>query len=253
MPTIGHMLFKTSRAGAHPALMLRISFTLSLAMSFLLSACSSQTIDLPTLAPTSRPISTLETAPTLTEPLPTVASTEPTDNPTASDVPTVTTVPTGTPFLTATTVITLAPPLVVKANGSTTITLSAEQLNDALARRFTASPLPGYTAPPHVTIAGGQVRLDLSITPQAAAPTAQPIALTLSVAALNTTTGSVLDVRATSVSALNGITTQQVKRSQALLKATLEDIAQRTVGSSTLVFTYVSITPNTISLTVAIP
>ncbi len=221
--------------------MIRPFFYVIGGLLLLLSACSSQNIDLPTLVPTFQP------RPTATD----SSTSVPTLQLTATDVPTVTSAPTQTIFPTLRPVITLLPPLVVTASGTTTITLSAAQLDDALARRFTTNPLPDYTAPPHVIFASGQIQLDLSIAPRTATP--QPITLTLALTALNTTEGSVLEVRATGVSALNGITTQQVKKSQALLKATLEDIAQRTVGSSTITFSYVSITDDALSLTVFIP
>ncbi len=196
--------------------------------ALLLSACSVLDNErIPTLIPTPAPLLT--------------------ERPTASDVPTVTLIPTRMPTLSA--------PLVITANHATTITLSADQLNAALARRFADQPLADFSAAPRATLDGNLIRLNMGITPHIPLPPpatseAQSVTLAVTLTILDTTSGQVLDIRATDLSVLNGVTTQQVKQAQNLLQSTLEGIAQNAVNGSKFTFSYVAITATTLTLTV---
>ena len=141
-----------------------------------------------TAIPESTPTATLPPPPTLPH-LPTHTATLMALTLTPPDMP-PTDVP---PSVTAT----IGPPQVVNSNGALTITFTADQLNLLLTTRFASDPLPGFSAPPHAVLLEGALQLNL-IMPAAA----QPITLTLTLAALSTTLGRQLDVRAVALLSL---------------------------------------------------
>lgn|GEM_PF-1182437 len=208
---------------------LLISLLTLLVLSLLLSACLPASDALPTLAPSLMP-------PTVTFIL--------TVPPTPSEVPTVTAIPSLTPIVPT--------PIVISANRTTTITLTADQLNAELARRFAAQPILDFAAAPFLILTPGALQVTMSIAPHTIS-TPQPLTLTLNLSALATTSGSVLDVRAVGLTALNGVTTQQVKRGQTLIANVLETFAQRAAGSASLAYQYVAVSADAITLTVGLP
>ena len=192
---------------------------------------------LPTLAPTGLSTATA----TLTNIR--IVSPTPANSPTvpASDLPSpaVPTLDSGTDSAT------IPPPRVVNSSGTLTITLTEAQLNNALMQRFTLKPLPGFSTTPHATLIAGGLQLTLTMF-----ASAQPIRLTVTLAALRTMTGSQLDIRAIGLSTLNGVTTLQVKPAQNLLANVLDVIMQHAAANSRFDVTFVTVTPILLTLTV---
>lgn len=201
---------------------------------------------IPTLLPSPVPPTTIPTVPTATL----VPTTRPTLPPTSTVVP-PTSVPPSPIAFTAEPVL---PPAIVTANGTLTITLTGAQLNEALAKHFATQPIAGYAGPPHAILSAGAVELTITLASGTPSAPLQSATLTLTLAALPTVSGTVLDVRAVKLSKPEGISTLQVKSAQTLLSVTLDSLVEQAAGlpadTPPIEFSYVAVTAETLTLTV---
>lgn len=220
-------------------------------LMLLIGGCSNLPIEptvavLPTLipSPTSRPTSTPTIHPPTATPLSSPTMTI-TPKPATAVLPTLP--PTVTPALVA------VVPLVATGSDPHTLTVSITeaQLNAALGRQFDAAPLPNYALAPRVTLTDGSLDLVSLIlplgTPVNTPNSPQTITLTTTLAVYD----GVLESHPAALAPLNvGITTPQVKISEALLLKTLKEIVQQATKLNTITYSDVAIQPTGISITV---
>jgi hypothetical protein len=215
----------------------------------LLSGCRPPEQLLPTLMP-------LPVAPSVQPPVPTAATVQTTLPPPTATLPPASLTPRPSPLPVSEepgTVQPIGSPVIVTANGTLTITLTGAQLNDSLTKRFATQPTTGYAGPPHAILGAGTVELTITLASGTPSAPLQTATLTLTLAALPTVSGTVLDVRAISLIKPDGISTLQIKPAQALLTATLESLVDQAVGvpaGSPLEFSYVAVSSDTLTMTV---
>ncbi len=223
---------------------------------FIVAGCGTGPVE-PTLPPVltdpPRPATASPIAPTLgpTLTLPPTWTQVPTQIP----GPTVTLPPSDTPPpATATLDLTAQIPIAATSNGSgaTVLTLTEAQLNAALAEHFDAAPLLNYTAAPRVTLVEGSMAVTMLIVPiqTSAGSSAQTMTLMVN---LDEYDGA-LEVQPVLLAPLGvGVSTRQVKMGQALLLQTLNDVAHQASGATgAITYTYVSVHPDGVSLTVVV-
>ena len=227
--------------------------TLTLVGAFYLltafSGCRPSDQPLPTLIPTliSTPYS-----PTAPPTLPIVTHT-PTALPSLPPTATVVVSTTPLPSLIPLTPAPVLPPLIVTANGTLTLTLTEPQLNYALAKDFSAQPIATYAGPPHASLSDGAIDLTITLTSGTPSAPLQSATLTVTLSALSTVSGTVLDIRAVKLSKPDGVSTLQIKPAQALLTTTLQTLVAHAAGFSTetpLEFSYVAVTADKLTLTI---
>ncbi len=201
---------------------------------------------IPSLIPSLVPPTAIPTVPTSTLALTALPSLPPT-----STIVPLSPVP---PSLAPLTSEPILPPAIVTANGTLTITLTEAQLNDALAKRFAAQPIAGYAGPPHAILSAGTIELTITLASGTPSAPLQSATLTLTLAALPTVSGTVLDVRAVKLSKPDAISTLQIKSAQILLAATLESLIEQATGlpagTRPIEFNYVAVTTDKLTLTV---
>ncbi|MHB8630064.1 MAG: hypothetical protein ACYDBJ_10130 [Aggregatilineales bacterium] len=227
-----------------------VSCALSALLIAVVSGCRPPDEPLPTLIPSLIPSLVPPTA------VPTVPTSTPAPSALPSLPPTSTIVPASPvpPSLVPITSEPVLPPAIVTANGTLTITLTEAQLNDALAKRFATQPIAGYAGPPHASLRAGAIELTITLVSGTPSAPLQSATLTLTLAALPTVSGTVLDVRAVKLSKSDAISTLQVKPAQTLLTTTLESLIEQATGlpagTRPIEFNYVAVSPDKLTLTV---
>ncbi len=200
------------------------------------------------IEPTVPPIATRQPSPTgapeITLPVPSLPPTWTPDR-RKTEPATATLLPSITPT------ITIAPLMAThNEHGATSLKITEEQLNAALARRYSHSPPSDFAAAPHVTLGNGSIALVMRIVPYQAPPGsgAQTMTLTINLAIY----AGALEIQPTQLAPLEvGVLTRQVKPGQMLLFQALTDLVGQAAGSSpALTYNYVDVRPDGITLTV---
>ncbi len=211
----------------------------------LISGCSGTPIE-PTIQPriTATRLPSPTSKPEITLPVPTLPPTW-TPDPRKTEPATATLLPSITPTTT------IAPLMATNTgHGVTSLKITEEQLNAALARRYGRTPLPDFAAAPHVTLGDQSLAVIMRIVPYQAPPgsSAQTMTLTVSLAIQ----AGALEIQPTQLAPLEvGVLTRQVKPGQALLLQALTDLVGQAAGNPpALTYNYVDVRPDGITLTV---
>jgi hypothetical protein len=220
------------------------------------AGCSSNTDPFPTLIPTA----VIPSTPTLIEStetaIPTIAPTGTPDLPATRALPTVriasltpirpqaTTIAQPTPVISLTRVAPTLPPVrATVANGAASITITTAQLNQALKGAW--RPGMAMDIAPFVTLNSGLINVEMRIQMKL-------VSLQLALTTVSTTRGTVLDMRAVSVSNSSGLTTTQIKQGHALVQTMLEWLVYQAgaqQGLQNLTYSGVSVGTDRITIT----
>lgn len=197
----------------------------------------------PTLIPTSTPEASATAAPqTATPTITPTASATPTRTPIPA--PTVTLPPSDTPRPPTATYdpAALNTPVAQAVADGMEITLSAAQINAAIAAAFDAAPLPGYALAPRIDLGTGALTLRVQIVPRGAAAgtPAMPLALDVALGIV----GGQIETQPTRLTPLeSAVKTQQVKLAEALLRRTLDNLTHVAAGGGPMYYNSARIAP----------